>query len=82
LKTGAQTYLLHLPGWLGGLALNGYAALYAVILNVVVAAVLSLVFNLVHLPNGSDATQASDYTAIDAGTGVAIPAGTGAIAAE
>ncbi len=61
LKTGATTYALQLPSWLGGSVLNGYAALYAVVLNIVVTVVLSLVFNLLKVPNGKDATSPADY---------------------
>jgi SSS family solute:Na+ symporter len=79
LKTGAQTYVLHLPGWLGGSVLNGYAALYAVIVNVAVTAVFSLIFNLLKVPNGKDATAPADYEALSpAPVGVAA----GAIAEE
>lgn len=45
----------------------GFAGFYALLLNVGIAIVLSLVFNLVRLPNGKDATIAADYTDIGAG---------------
>ena len=50
---------------LGGTQLNGYAALYAVALNIVVAAVLSLVLNLAHVSNGKDITAPADYRNIE-----------------
>ena len=45
-----------------------YAGFLAVILNLVVAFVFSLIFNAMHLPNGKDATSATDYeaSAVDA----------------
>jgi len=39
----------------------GYAALYSLVVNLVVAAVLSVVFNLVASDRHKDATLASDY---------------------
>lgn len=44
-----------------------YAGLLAVILNLVVAFVLSLIFNAIHLSNGKDATSAADYVQSDVG---------------
>jgi SSS family solute:Na+ symporter len=49
-----------------GLGDMGYIALTAFVLNVVVAAVLTLVLNLANVPNGRDRTAAGDYFA-DAG---------------
>jgi len=46
---------------IGGLTMPGYAALYAVILNLVVAAVLSLVFNTMAATRSHDETSALDY---------------------
>ncbi len=46
----------------GSFDVNGYAALYAVLINLAVTAVLSLVFNLVAATRGKDATAMSDYT--------------------
>lgn len=45
----------------GGHVLIGYIALYAVILNIVVAAVLTLVFHAAKLRAGQDLTVAADY---------------------
>jgi SSS family solute:Na+ symporter len=50
----------------------GYAAFYAVIVNIVVTVVLSLIFNLAHVSQGTDRTTAVDYQAADV---VAVPAG-------
>jgi SSS family solute:Na+ symporter len=46
---------------IGGHTYQVYAALAAFIANVVVAGVLSLLFNLIHVGNGKDATTAADY---------------------
>ena len=45
----------------GGHVLLGYIGLYAALLNVVVAAALTLVFQTMKLPAGIDATVAADY---------------------
>jgi solute:Na+ symporter, SSS family len=52
------TYPLALAGWI----FPGYAALYSVILNLVVAVVLTPVFNLI-ASKASDQTVAADYHA-------------------
>jgi SSS family solute:Na+ symporter len=44
-----------------GVTIPGYAALYSLIVNLVVAAVLSPVFNMVASDRHRDATLASDY---------------------
>ncbi len=49
------------PITLGSMKLNGYVALDAVVVNIVVAAVLSLVLNLARVSNGNDVTKPSDY---------------------
>jgi solute:Na+ symporter, SSS family len=45
----------------GGHTLVGYIALYAVLLNIAVSAVLTIIFNAVRLNAGSDLTVAADY---------------------
>jgi SSS family solute:Na+ symporter len=64
----SSTYSLHLFGQV----IPGYAAFYAVIVNIVVTVVLSLIFNLAHVSQGTDRTTAVDYQAADV---VAVPAG-------
>ncbi len=54
---GSSVYPLHL----GSLVAPGYAAFYALIVNLVVTVVLSLIFNVVHVPAGQDATATGDY---------------------
>ncbi len=49
------------PITLGSMKLNGYVGLNAVVLNIVIAAVLSLVLNLARVSNGTDVTQKADY---------------------
>jgi SSS family solute:Na+ symporter len=61
------------PVTIAGSTLNGYAALYAVVLNIVVATVLSLVFNLARVPNGKDITSPADYKETDSTTTVEAP---------
>src|SRR5690242_13301553 len=63
----SSTYSLHLLGQV----IPGYAAFYAFIANIVVTIVLSLIFNLVGLAKGADATAAADYEAANV---VAVPA--------
>lgn len=55
LKT--STYPLHVLG----LVIPGYAAVYAVILNIVVAVLFTWVFNALHLAAGRDETEERDY---------------------
>ncbi len=57
LHFGSSVY----PLKLGSLTAPGYAALYALVVNLVVAFVLSLIFHAVRLPSGKDATVAVDY---------------------
>ncbi len=54
---GSSTYPLHL----GSYTAPGYAALYALIVNLVIAVVLTLIFKLVRLPAGNDQTAAGDF---------------------
>jgi SSS family solute:Na+ symporter len=61
-------YHLHI----GNFDINGYAALYAVLINIVVSAVLSLVFNLAGAARGKDATSKADYTTESAPAEVAV----------
>jgi SSS family solute:Na+ symporter len=59
----------HFGGSLGeipGLGEMGYIALTSFVLNVVIAAALSVVLNALKVPNGRDSTVKSDYYA-DAG---------------
>jgi solute:Na+ symporter, SSS family len=65
----SSTYILHLP--FDGGAFAGYAALYAFIANLVVAAVLSLLFNAMKVSNGKDTTTATDYDEQPVAVGVA-----------
>ncbi len=65
----SSTYILHLP--FDGGAFAGYAALYAFIANLVVAIVLSLVFNAMKVSNGKDTTTATDYEEQPVAVGVA-----------
>jgi solute:Na+ symporter, SSS family len=45
---------------------NGYIALTAFVINVIIAVVLTLIFRAARVPAGADETQAPHYTA-DAG---------------
>ncbi len=49
------------PLHLGGLTVPGYAALWALVVNGVVAVVLSVVLNALGIDGGTDATVAEDY---------------------
>jgi solute:Na+ symporter, SSS family len=51
-------------------AFAGYAALYAFIANLVVATVLSLLFNAMKVSNGKDTTTATDYEEQSVAVGV------------
>ena len=53
----SSTYSLHLFGQV----IPGYAAFYAWIVNIVVAVVLTLIFNAIGLAKGTDKTVATDY---------------------
>ena len=54
------------PLQLGGTTIPGYAALYSLILNLVVAIVGTLVLNAASVETGRDETAALDYTALAA----------------
>ena len=60
----SQNFTSVYPLQLGGLTIPGYAALYAIILNFVVAIVLTLVFNALSVAAGRDETEPVDYTAL------------------
>ena len=62
----SSTYQLHLFGQI----IPGYAAFYAVIVNIVVTVAFSLVFNLLGVAKGADKTVVGDYEAADV---VAVP---------
>jgi SSS family solute:Na+ symporter len=49
------------PLQLGGLTIPGYAALYSLILNIVVAAIFTYIFNATGQPHGADETREGDY---------------------
>ncbi|HUZ76894.1 MAG TPA: sodium:solute symporter [Chloroflexota bacterium] len=51
------------PLAIGGFKLPGYAALYAVIANLIVAAVLTWIFRAANMAAGQDETSAADYGA-------------------
>jgi len=53
----SSTYSLHLFGQV----IPGYAAFYAWILNIVIAVVLTVVFNALGVAKGTDKTAAADY---------------------
>ena len=53
----SSTYTLHIFGQ----TIGGYAAFYAVIVNIVVAAVLTVIFNAIPGTKGKDETIAADY---------------------
>jgi SSS family solute:Na+ symporter len=55
---GSSTYHFHL----GGNVFSGYAALYAFIVNLALAVVLTLIFNAIGAAKGEDKTAAADYT--------------------
>jgi SSS family solute:Na+ symporter len=54
----SSTFPLHL----GGSVIPGYAGIWALILNLIVVLVLTLVLNAAGVPNGRDETLPSDYT--------------------
>ncbi len=56
-STPSTTYPLHV----GSYVLPGYAALYTVILNLIVTAVLTVVFRMIHVPDGRDETAPHDF---------------------
>jgi solute:Na+ symporter, SSS family len=55
----SATYPLAFSGW----TFPGYAALYTVVLNFVVALVLTPVFKAIRAQSPADETGAADYTA-------------------
>jgi SSS family solute:Na+ symporter len=54
------------PLQIAGTTVPGYAALYAVILNLMVTVILTWVFNMASAPAGADETRELDYTALAA----------------
>ncbi len=56
----SSVYPLHLPAFLGG-TYAVYAAVPALVLNLVVSVLLTLVFRVAKLDNGTDVTDASAY---------------------
>jgi SSS family solute:Na+ symporter len=58
----SQVYPLHLPDWLGG-TYAMYAAVPALLLNLAVSAVLTLLFRAMKVNPGTDSTDPSDYAA-------------------
>jgi SSS family solute:Na+ symporter len=56
----SSVYPLHLPVFLGG-TYAMYAAVPALLLNLAVSAVLTVVFRMAKLNGGSDATDAAAY---------------------
>jgi len=56
----SSVYPLHLPAFLGG-TYAMYAAVPALLLNLVVSVVLTLVFRAAKIDNGTDVTDASAY---------------------
>jgi SSS family solute:Na+ symporter len=57
----SSVYPLHLPLFLGGGTYAMYAAVPALLLNLAVSVVLTVVFRAVRLDNGSDVTDAAAY---------------------
>jgi SSS family solute:Na+ symporter len=57
LQFKSTNFVLHL----GGLAVPGYAAVYSLLLNIVVAVIVTEVVRVLHLPPGKDETQPADY---------------------
>jgi SSS family solute:Na+ symporter len=57
----SSVYPLHLPSSLGGGTYAMYAAVPALILNLAVSIVLTLVFRAAKIDNGTDVTEASAY---------------------
>jgi solute:Na+ symporter, SSS family len=53
LQFKSTNFALHL----GGLAVPGYAAVYSLVLNIVVAVIVTQVVRVLHLPPGKDETQ-------------------------
>jgi solute:Na+ symporter, SSS family len=57
LQFKSTSFALHL----GGLAVPGYAAVYSLVLNIVVAVIVTEVVRVLHLPPGKDETLPADY---------------------
>ena len=57
----SSVYPLHLPAFLGGGIHAMYAAVPALLLNLVVSIVLTLVFRAAKVDDGSDVTDAAAY---------------------
>src|SRR5919199_2344892 len=66
LMAASQGFASVFPLSLGGVTIPGYAALWSLILNFVIAIVGTWVLNAMRVPAGSDETRASDYTALTA----------------
>ncbi|HEX8728603.1 MAG TPA: sodium:solute symporter, partial [Ktedonobacterales bacterium] len=64
----SSTYSLHLFGQV----IPGYAAFYAVIVNIAIAVVLSAIFNFIPSTKGKDETQVADYVEEEAPVAVAV----------
>lgn len=60
----SQNFASVYPLAFGGTTIAGYAALYALILNFVVTIVLTVIFNALRMPVGTDQTRPVDYTAL------------------
>lgn len=56
---GSSVFPLHL----GTFVASGYAAFYALIVNLAVTIILSVIFNLAHVPSGADVTAIGDFEA-------------------
>jgi SSS family solute:Na+ symporter len=59
----SQNFTSVYPLQLGGVSIPGYAALYALILNLVVSVVLTWAFNAMTVESGRDETAEQDYVA-------------------
>jgi solute:Na+ symporter, SSS family len=62
----SQNFASVYPLQFAGSTIPGYAAFYALILNMVVCMVLTYVFNAASAPKGVDETKELDYTAVAA----------------
>ena len=65
----AGTYMAYTVGWKStfvvGTGIAGYAGIWALILNLVVVVVLTLILNALQVSNGQDETIPADYGASD-----------------
>jgi SSS family solute:Na+ symporter len=57
----SSVYPLHLPSFLGGGTYAMYAAVPALVLNLVVSFMLTLIFRAAKVAGGSDVTDAAAY---------------------